>query len=497
MRKQLICLALLCALLTSVVSCGEAQTETTPTTDTTDTTAATETTAEDLEELDMDERAGVSDGLPELDFGGEKFHVMGYDYTQGFLYAEELTGETFNDALYNRNTSVADRFNVKMTFTYDMDYGVTSDTIKTSVLAGEDTYDLVAYHYVQMGNDLLSDIYLNMRDLPHIDFSKPWWNKSTSELLTYKDRTFLAFGSFNLTTISQTSCVFYNQDIAEQYELEDIFTVVNEGRWTLDKMIENANIVYKDIDGNGTRESTDQYGYVFSRKGDLDGIQSYGKMLCEFDADGNLVLDKYYDEKLVSIIEKLYDIQYNQDAIWSEDLWNLGITLFNQGTTLAGYGTIAMSQWGLRELDIDYAIIPPAKWEENQENYYSTVGGSGDAQAVLRTAGNLEKIGAVTEALNAESWKTCERAYYENTIKYKSTRSEENLAVLDMIMENRVFDFGGVYGGWENAGGGATFWVHKVLNNGSSDISSFYQSKKKTWENYMQSVLNAFENYSN
>lgn len=496
MRNKITSILLLVCLLASMTACGEAQTDVSSDTTSADTTDTTATDTTEIGEVEMEGREAVSDNLPSKDFAGEKFNILGYDYTQGFMIAEELTGETFNDAIYNRNTNVADRFNVKISTSCELDYQGTSDAIKTSVLAGEDTYDLVAYHYVQMGNDLLSDIYLNFRDVPYVNFDNPWWNKSTDELLTYKGKTFLAFGSLNLTTISQAGCTYYNLDIAEEYDLEDIFTVVNEGRWTLDKVIEYSDIVHKDLDGNGTREATDQYGYVFSQKGDIDYIQTFGKMICEFDDDGNLTLDRYYDEKLISIVEKLYDMQYNQEGIWSEDAWNLGITMFNQDLTLSAWGTIAMSQWGLRDLDIDYAIIPVPKWDEAQESYKAGVSGSGDAQAVLRTASNLEKIGVVTEALNAESWKTCERAYYENTIKYKSTRSEANLEILDMIMENRVFDFGCVYGGWESSGGGAMFWVHKVLATGNGDMASFYQSKKNTWENYMASVVNAFESYN-
>ena len=40
-----------------------------------------------------------------------------------------------------------------------------------------------------------------------------------------------------------------------------------------------------------------------------------------------------------------------------------------------------------------------------------------------------------------------------------------------------------------------TFWIHEVLNKGSADIASYYQSKKSTWEGYMESILAAFENY--
>ena len=494
MNTKRIFTLLLCAMITaSAVSCGApAETETTA-----EDTADVETVeTEAIPEDDMEARKLVADNLPDKDFGGEDFTILGYDFTYGYMSAEELTGDVFNEALYNRNTDVAERFNVKMNILGEADYSGTSEIIKTAVLSGEDTYDLVAYHYVQMGNDLLSDVYMNFRDIPYINFENPWWNSSTDELLTYDGKTFLAFGALDLTTISQASCYFYNMDMAEQYELEDIFTLVNEGKFTIDKVAEMGSIVYKDTDGNGVKDATDQYGFGFSRKGDADAyLQAFGKKLVEFNEDGNIALDRYYDEKLVSIMEKLYTLQANEEWVWSEDAWNVGFNRFIENTILFGHGYIAMTQWGMRDSEIDYAVLPLPKWDEAQDRYYITVGGSGDAQAVLRTASNLEMIGVITEAMNAESWKTCEGAYYENTIKYKSTRAEENVEILDMMMESRIFDFGSVYGGWSSYGGGATFWIHEVLNKDSADIASYYQSKKTTWEGYMDSVITAFENY--
>ena len=494
MNTKRIFTLLLCAMITaSAVSCG-APTETETTAEDTADVETVETEA--IPEDDMEARKLVADNLPDKDFGGEDFTILGYDFTYGYMYAEELTGDVFNDALYNRNTDVAERFNVKMNILGEADYSGTSEIIKTAVLSGEDTYDLVAYHYVQMGNDLLSDVYMNFRDIPYINFENPWWNSSTDELLTYDGKTFLAFGALDLTTISQASCYFYNMDMAEQYELEDIFTLVNEGKFTIDKVAEMGSIVYKDTDGNGVKDATDQYGFGFSRKGDADAyLQAFGKKLVEFNEDGNIALDRYYDEKLVSIMEKLYTLQANEEWVWSEDAWNVGFNRFIENTILFGHGYIAMTQWGMRDSEIDYAVLPLPKWDEAQDRYYITVGGSGDAQAVLRTASNLEMIGVITEAMNAESWKTCEGAYYENTIKYKSTRAEENVEILDMMMESRIFDFGSVYGGWSSSGGGATFWIHEVLNKDSADIASYYQSKKTTWEGYMDSVITAFENY--
>ena len=485
--KKCICLWLLAAMLTGMLaSCGDAPAETEAAAE---DTVAVETT---VDTDSIEGRLAVSDNLPEKDFGGKNYTVIGYDMNIGYYIAEELTGDVVNDAIYNRNVGVAERFNVNVIYQDGGAYADTSATVKNSVVAGESVYDIVASHYIQMGIDALNNIYMDFNDVDYINFEQPWWLDSTTDLLTYKGVTFLAFGEMSLTNTNSASCMFFNKDMAKEYDLGNIYDLVFEGKWTKDKLAEYGSQVYKDTNGDGLKDREDIYGYVITLKSFGDVFT--GKPIMKKQADGSFV-DNYYDEQLVSIVEWLYDLVYNQQFVYSENAWNVNFNMFLTGNTLTSDGLLLQTGWGLRDSEIDYAIIPTPKWDENQEKYAVSVGGSADALAVLRTAGDLEKIGIVTEALCAESWKNVIPAYYDISLKYKGARDEESIKTLEIIMENRAYDFGVVYGGWSSAGGGANFWVQEVVGKGSTDITSYYQSKKNGWDNYMNSVYNAFEEY--
>jgi len=488
MMKKSISLFLLTAMLAaSFASCGNSPAETEA--DTTDGAAETESAAE----TDSAEgRQAVSDNLPEKDFGGESYNVIGYDMNIGYYIAEELNGDVVNDAIYNRNIGVSERFNVEVNYLDGGPYSDTSAAVKNSVTAGESVYDLVASHYIQMGIDALNNIYIDFNDVPYVDFAQPWWLKSTTDLLTYKGITFLAFGEMSLTNTNSASCMFFNKDMAAEYQLGNIYDLVFEGKWTKDKLAEFGSSVYKDVNGDGIKDQGDIYGYVISLKSFGDTFT--GKPIMKKQEDGSFA-DNFYDEQLVSIVEWLYDLVYNQQFVYSENAWNVDFNMFLTGNTLTTGGLLLQTGWGLRDSEIDYAIIPTPKWDEKQEQYAVSVGGSADALAVLRTAGDLEKIGIVTEALCAESWKNVVPAYYDISLKYKGARDEESIKTLEIIMDNRAYDFGVVYGGWSSAGGGANFWVQEVVGKGSTDITSYYQSKKNGWDNYMNSVYTAFEDY--
>ncbi|MBE6723603.1 MAG: hypothetical protein E7576_00180 [Ruminococcaceae bacterium] len=70
------------------------------------------------EKLSYD-RSLIPDNLPERDEGGADFRIGFLDfggpgmYTQDWV-AEELTGDVLNDAVFNRNAAVEERFNIKI-----------------------------------------------------------------------------------------------------------------------------------------------------------------------------------------------------------------------------------------------------------------------------------------------------------------------------------------------------------------------------------------------
>ena len=487
--QKLTTILLLIAMLLPLASCGNGgdtpetgrvNAESTPAADTADTDGETETT-----------RADYPDGLPEMDFGGKTYTVLGEGMSV-FFHADEMNGEALNDALYNRDVKVGDRFNAKIALSETADAQTTIDTAKASVQAGEDEYTAVVSYVIYMGMAVTNNIFQPISDLPYIDLRQPWWSASNLTDLTYRGKTFLAMGDFDMSGLSQTKCMFYNKDLAESYGLPNIYDTVRAGQWTKDKVNELCEGTYVDVNGDGQKDNGDQYGFAVDSKGDFNGyLWAFGKRLFEQQSDGTYT-DVYYDEKLVSIVEWCYDIKNNHDYTWTDGEWNTGYNAFMLEKTLIANGYVSMTQWGMRDLETDYAILPCPKWDEAQQNYYTYVEGSHSIAGVLTTAQDKEFVGCMMEALNAESWRTVRPAYYDSCLKYKGARDEDSVEMLDILMDGRLFDFGYVYGGW-----GAAFWLQYCINDeNSTDITSYYEKKKAEWNSYMDKVFAAFDEFT-
>lgn len=486
-RKKILALLLAALMLTSTTACGETENETTNATDTTPTgeTEETETT---------DPRLAISDELPDASFGDKDFTVLCYDWNSYLMYVEEMTGDVVDDAIFNRNFNVSERFDVNLIYESLDAYDTVSSTLKNSVMSGDDNYQIAAYHILKMGENMLNDVFLNLRDVPHINFDKPWWNDTTVNDLTYKGVTFFGVGYLDLSPVSTAYAIFYNKDIATKYDLEDIYPIVEEGKWTKDKMKEMASVIYTDVNGDGAKDIEDMYGMGFDLMGGCDQfLWFFGKQICTRQDDGSIA-DTYYDEKLVDFMNWMYDYSYNTQSVYTEAAWNISGSLFGNGKALMVIGGIGYGL-GLRDSEIDYSILPPPKWDEKQDRYISVAEGNSNGIGVVQTVQDLEMVGTVTEALTAEGWKYMLPAYYDTALKFKGTRDQQSVDILDMIVANTIYDFGYIFcGGSSSTNPG--FWTHKVLQKASPDITSYYESNKKAYENNLSKVLDSFENYN-
>jgi hypothetical protein len=383
---------------------------------------------------------------------------------------------------------VQERYNVVLDAKVFEESSITGN-VKNSVLAGDDAYQLICGHIIYLGMAATDKIMFNMADLPYIDFSKPWWSDSTIEDLTYKGMTFVAIGDYGLSSVAQTYCMFYNKGIAAGFKLPDMYDLVYAGEWTIDREMELSTGVYTDTNGNGERDKGDLYALSTSTKSAANAyLWALGKKIATQQPDGTYEIS-YFDEKIVAIMEKLYGMYYETDQVFFE-INHQTMTAFEPGQALFADGTFSQATDVLRDVDFDYGIIPYPKWDTAQESYYTSVDGGHEGLAVVRSITDPEFVAIITEVLCAESWKKTVPAYYDTALKYKGARDYESIAMIDMIMDSRIFDFGYVYGGW-----GPVFWIQYLLETPSKDIASYYQKNHKVFDKYMEKVYKGFDEY--
>ena len=118
-----------------------------------------------------------------------------------------------------------------------------------------------------------------------------------------------AIGDTNLTTIDFTNVLLFNKNMLADYALEDIYTLVDEGRWTFDKYGEYGSTVLLDLNGDGKMNADDQWGMLGVAKYlHCSLIQAADVMYISKDEEGYPVYDMATNEKFIEVFEKIFQI---------------------------------------------------------------------------------------------------------------------------------------------------------------------------------------------
>lgn len=484
MKKRLFTLllaALLCA--SSLASCGGGETETAPAADTAETPVETEAETDSLEA-----RKQIDDGLGEKDFGGEDFRMLYQERYAQFQYTEELTGDTLDDAVYNRNMTVEDRFNARIVHNTGAEEQLAMD-IKNSVMAGNDEYDLYMGHTMYTGKHSMQGIFRNMYDLG-IDFSKPWYPQYGVKNLTHNGKMFLTCSDICLSLASNTYCYYFNKDLIINNNMEDPYTAVNEGRFTIDYVLENVASVYQDINGDGVVGNGDLYGFSGEKSNSTVAyLYAFELEIMKMSDTGEISVPFGSDERSVDGIEKLKTLLYGSQGSYNVTAdTQSNMDMFVAQTAIFTTGVLGDSVSRYRDdCDFDYGIVPYPKFEEAQENYYTVAGGSVSSSAVPLTVTRDELVATMFAALSAETWKTVIPQYYDVVLKYKGARDEASIAMIDTILNGRCLGFDFIYDAFNG-------FVYKTANilKGNVALPTFVAQQEKAVMAHYEKVRDLF-----
>jgi len=494
--KRLISLLLLVAVL-AFGACSNASSGKSTLPEDTTSTAELQSESEGL-----NSREKIDDELGSYNFDGYKFRIATCNNMTDHYFMEESSGDVVDDAIYTRNRTVEERFNCKITVVNDTGHRETGIIINT-VTANEDAIDLVCWHVVVLGQIVPNGYFLNWYDIPKVNFEKPWWSDSNINDLTYNGVCITAIGDFILSAIGKTYCVFYNKKLGADYGIPDLYKIVNDGSWTIDYLISLSKDIYVDQNHNSQVDNDDLYGLTSDCMSNVCAyLWAFDNPIYRKNNEGKLEFSLNLD-KTASIVQKILEGFTTYEGIRMDRNYTnvdgafrhmYGRDMFARGLSVFANANIGDALGYFRDLEDDYAILPYPKWDENQSKYYTMVDGSHQVMAVPITVSNTELIGFITEALCAESYKKVVPAYYDVALKFKGTRDEESIAMLDMIVNSRVFDFGYVYDAWS----GAAFIIQNLVDQNNPNVASYWAKYEKSIMKHYESVIEYFENfYSN
>ncbi len=461
--------------------------------------ASAETAAPETEQAEttgvLEARLAVSDGITdELDFGGAAFSIVTQAMHDKDIISEGETGDLLNDAVFGRNILIEQRYNITLKTIPDT-YDNNNKFIEKSVLSGDSAFDLINGQAVATSQVVQKELLTPWQGIKYVDFEQPWWSDSTLDDLTVNNKTYLAIGDFALSALYSTYCMYYDKVQAETYNIPDMYEIIKSGVWTLDRLYEMTQGVYSDLNGNSQKDIDDYFGFSSDPNSNADAyLWAFDNPVMKKDSEGIPRL-AIKTEKIITIFDKLHTLFFDSPGSYVDfkykGRWGysagLGEDMFKAGKALFANAGIGSSISMFRDVEHDYGIIPYPKFDENQKNYSTMSDGSHAVLGVPLTAANTDMVGAVTETLCAETWKTVIPVYYDIALKVKGARDEQSVEMLDMITQSRVFDFGYIYDNWQ----GMSFCIETVMSQ-DGNFESYYAANEKRAQKHYSDIVDIF-----
>ena len=391
-------------------------------------------------------------GVKKADYDGHVFNIMNGNIQDWYAYlnvtAEETTGEPVNDAVYERIQRTNEFLNVNVIETIESD---ASNALRAQVKAGLDDYDVTLQELMHCYTLAIEGNALELKsEVPGLDMSGVWWDQNSINDLSINNKLYFVTSDFDTTRFDNIRSLYFNKQIIESHGLENPYDIVDSGKWTIDKFIEMAEKTVSDADGNGIMTDTDNYGYI----GYVELVTDL--MLCgagikyiDKDHDTGMLIDGTTGEKTVDVYSKIYRLLWGGSTTFdirqprfSQYLRGLGDRiqeqLFVEDRALFYSECMAWTRV-LREMEADFGVLPPPKYDEAQDRYYSIIIDP-FMQMIPITSKNAERTGNILDVLAAASHDTVVDAYVNVTLSGKVARDADTVRMLRLVFDDLSYN---------------------------------------------------------
>jgi len=395
-------------------------------------------------------------------------------------WVEESKNDLLTEAIFDRQQRIYNYLGVEIVGTRTGNYSQYIEPFKTAVKNKDGSVDMLLSHVHTGVGGLVSENYLtDYNNVPGVKIEESYWNQEFMDNISINGHKFLGFNDFN---ILYTYIVSYNKDMMDKYSSaldESLYSMVDNYRWTLDKMISIANLAYIDTTNDG-KTADDQFGITGYHWVPFCGFLHASNInLVEMDDSGAYVVTVYNDvnkAKTSQLIDTIIELTASPTSwFWLNDDW-AKIPLTSGKTLMNLYQTTGLS--GYMDYDISFGVLPYPMFDEAQADVGYRHLQWGGYLCVPSYCENIEMIGETIEMLAFFSDVTRE-VYFEKLLGKQVAESTDDKRMLDIVWETICSDFGQTY--YDEVSRTQLLYMVPVItrSNSTTKLSSFMATVDK------------------
>lgn len=323
-------------------------------------------------------------------------YVTDSKYTCTDIAMEDTDGDTIKDAIYRRTVVMSDRHGVNLEV-LDVNY----KTVNTSVGTGAHEYDLGTATLSEIMNVVNQGSAINLYDCDTIDLDMPWWDQNAQQKLCIGPKLYYTVSDFFITGIDNARCVYFNKQLASETGVTDMYSLVDNNEWTIDKMREIGLNAVAELDGVDGFTIADQVGiankattfYEVMLTGCEAEIMQQGK-------DGVPYFVCFEDkDRFINVYTHLLD-NFSKDNVLLLDTTENARQMFMNGKALFTTETMYYCSKMRAEASIEFGIMPVPKYTSDQKAYLHVSPNPDMFYLIPGSAETISRNGQILEALS-------------------------------------------------------------------------------------------------
>ena len=364
-------------------------------------------------------------------------------YNEFFANPDEGEGDVINDAIYQRYMRVQDLLNCTVEVLDTEDRYSIGTTLRDSITAGTSDYDAALLGYSLP--TVFSDQYLcDLKSIPTLNLDRNWWDQNAINDFTINNHLYVATGDVSYVNLQGSMIIYYNKKIASDFKLPNLYDLVRNNQWTMDKLTEFATLCTSEMTGDDSLSTDDQVGFVGEATAMAYFFNASGQRTII--NDGSTLTVSPLTNRYISAVEAYSSLVANPAiALHDVNYPNSPITAFSEGRIAFLCDAVYKSPV-LRNMDTDFGILPLPMLDDQQDTYYTPVNYYWASYAVI-PANNprINDTGVLLDAFAYYGYKLTRPAVYEASFDSKIARDEESREMMDLILESTTYDIGWLF----------------------------------------------------
>lgn len=505
MRKKITALMLafgLCATSALMLaSCAEDNTNsnTTPPTNTTEP-GETKYSLSDLPKVDMG-GAVINFAVSETDaHAGDTFHE------RSILPPDEDSEDTVDIAIFARNEKIKSYFNCDIDLVFYTDNNL-SATIGSQLIAGTADYDILGarqYDDVQLALDgCVYDLSMLEVDFPeaagYLNLDAPYWAKGYNDALQIGNGRYWVTGDLCLRYSGGYYCYFVNHTLYNEYlgtEYGNIYDIVRNGEWTLDKLTTMTEGIWNDTDGDDKTSEGDMLAIAQPVWDNANGMSiSAGVQYSYRHEDGTIQLTMVRGNgQLEGFMTKFYNLLQKNGVYNYGGEYNKAMMKLVANEAVFASGRLNQAELYLQEMEDNYGIIPNPKLSTDQTYYVSSIHDGVQLYGINNGSEQIPEAALILDAMELESRNSVRPVYFDSAVKIKYSRGSDDADMINLMDASIYSDFVYVWQ-FSQEMNGMGDWLRNAVKskNGYNSITRV----EGTWKSGLEDILDEIAKLEN